>query len=258
MSGKAAGKTLEVSSVEPLSMTRISPRRVPWEDSTDSMASRVCRQVLRVRRITETSKQCAPQGMQELPRAPCGRAQRTKCIRRGAGRDSRQRSAELDRKRISVAVGASKTRGGSAHPAFWAEEKSGGGTGRMRANVVTVALQIAVQAGAPDSQNLRRAQTVAVAHLQHLLDVNLAHIVERKRAPLFVSCQPRGSMLQVLRQVADVDEVPRGGDARRGDHVFQFPHVSRPGMLQQHRLRAAGQPGDIFPVRIVIFLQEKL
>src|SRR5258707_15014835 len=43
------------------------------EESTDSMALSVWWQVLRVRRITETSKQCAPQIILELPCTTSGR-----------------------------------------------------------------------------------------------------------------------------------------------------------------------------------------
>lgn len=43
---------------------------------------------------------------------------------------------------------------------------------------MAVALEVSVQAGAPNAQNLRRAQPVALAHVQHTLDVDFTHFVE--------------------------------------------------------------------------------
>src|SRR5271157_33878 len=129
---------------------------------------------------------------------------------------------------------------------------------RVRADVQAVALQIAVQAGAANAQDLRGAQAVAVAHLQNFLNVVLAHLVQRKRMPLLVVGQAGIAMLQVLGEIADVNEIAGGGDAGGGNHVFQFADVAGPGMLQQQRLRAAREPGNGLAVRIVILLQEKL
>src|SRR5580692_2988312 len=66
---------------------------------------------------------------------------------------------------------------------------SGGGAARVRTNVVTVALRVAIQAGAANPQDLGSAQPVAVAHLQHSLDLHLAEIVEGQRPPVLVSRQ---------------------------------------------------------------------
>jgi len=49
----------------------------------------------------------------------------------------------------------------------------------VRANVQAVALKIAVQAGAADAEYLRRAEAVAIAHLENFLDMVLADFVER-------------------------------------------------------------------------------
>ena len=101
------------------------------------------------------------------------------CIRGEAGRDSVQRSEKFRLKRIHRAMRRREIRGGAARPFFAGpSEISGGGASGMRSNVETVALQIAIQAGAADSQYLRRAQPVAVAYLQHFLDVHLAHLLE--------------------------------------------------------------------------------
>jgi hypothetical protein len=50
---------------------------------------------------------------------------------------------------------------------------------RPRGSVLTVTLEVAIKAGTADAENLRRAQTVAVAHLQNFLNVDFAHLVER-------------------------------------------------------------------------------
>jgi hypothetical protein len=49
---------------------------------------------------------------------------------------------------------------------------------RMRADVQTVTLEVAVQAGATDAENLRRSEAVAIAHLEDLLDMVLADFIE--------------------------------------------------------------------------------
>ena len=47
------------------------------------------------------------------------------------------------------------------------------------------AFQVAIEAGAADAQQLRRAHAVAAAGFEHLLDMLVAHFLERKRAPGF-------------------------------------------------------------------------
>lgn len=118
----------------------------------------------------------------------------------------------------------------------------------MWAGVETVALQVAVQAGAADAHNLRCAQAVAVAHLKGFLNVHLADFVQRERAPILVAGDPRRTMLQLLRQVADVNEIASGGDAGGRDDVFEFADVAGSGMLQQNGLGAAREPGDILAI----------
>ncbi len=48
----------------------------------------------------------------------------------------------------------------------------------------------------------------------------------------------RTAMLEMLRQIAQVDEVARSGDTRAGNDVFQFTHIAWPWMLQQNCLCA--------------------
>src|SRR5579859_222276 len=120
-------------------------------------------------------------------------------------------------------------------------------------HVMAVAFQVTVEAGSPDSQDLRSPQAVPLAHLEHSLDVQFAHVVEGERPPR-IAFQPwRVAVLQVLRQVREIDEIARCGDRPGGNHVLQFTHISRPGMLQQRRLGPARQPRDILPIYVVIF-----
>jgi len=72
---------------------------------------------------------------------------------------------------------------------------------------------------------------------------------ERKRPPIVALRGAQPAVLQVLRQIPHVHEITGRRDARARNHIFQLAHVSRPGMPQQHRLRAPRQPGDIFSVR---------
>jgi len=128
----------------------------------------------------------------------------------------------------------------------------------VRARVAAVAFQVAVKAGAANAKNLRRAEAIAVAYLQHFPYVHLANIVERKRLPLIIAREPRSAVLEVLGEVADVDEIARGGDAGGRDYVFKFAHVSRPGMLEEQGLGATRKTRDIFAMGVVVFLEEKL
>ena len=87
-------------------------------------------------------------------------------------REERQRkSARYTSRRKK---GTAQTRGMSE----WRLSSGAGGMG-VRANVQAVALKIAVQAGAADAENLRRAESVAIAHLENFLDMVLADFVER-------------------------------------------------------------------------------
>jgi hypothetical protein len=46
--------------------------------------------------------------------------------------------------------------------------------GARTAVLDAIALEIAVQAGAPDAKDVRRPQTVPLAHLEHSLDMDFA------------------------------------------------------------------------------------
>lgn len=121
-----------------------------------------------------------------------------------------------------------------------------------------IALQVAVETGAANAENLGGAKAIAVAHLQNFADMQFADFVETQRAPFLVIVKYRRAMLQIFRQVGDVDEIAGGGDTGGRNYVFQFAHITWPGMLQQDGLRAAGEPGNVFGVSVVVFLKEKL
>src|SRR6266849_434685 len=72
-------------------------------------------------------------------------------------------------------------------------------TGFIFSGIHAVTLQVAIQTGSPDSQKLRRPQPVALAHLQHALNVHLAHLVERQRFPVVAFEGTRIPLLQLLR-----------------------------------------------------------
>ena len=98
-------------------------------------------------------------------------------------------------------------------------------------SIVTVALKIAVETGAADPKDLRGAEPVAVTHLQHFLDVVLTHFVEREWLPILVAGDVSGPVLQVFRQIAQVDEIARGSDASGRNYILKFANISGPGML---------------------------
>ena len=96
-----------------------------------------------------------------------------------------------------------------------------------------VALQIAIETGTADAENVRCAQPVAFAYVQDALDVNLADFFERQRLPLVGRTSAgRPLMLQVLGEVGEVDEIAGGRDACARNDVFEFADVARPCVLQ--------------------------
>ena len=137
---------------------------------------------------------------------------------------------------------------------------SGGCSGGVGAGLplIPIALEIAIEAGAANAQDLSGTQAVAVAHLQYLLDMIPSNVVEGERLPIFVSRKTWRTMLKMFRKIAEVDEVTGGGDARGGNDIFQFTNVAGPGMLQEDGLRAAGQTGNIFSIGVVVFFEEEL
>src|SRR6266478_1228622 len=91
---------------------------------------------------------------------------------------------------------------------------------RFSLGILPVAFQVAIQACASNSQDLRRAQPVALANIQHPLNVNLAQLSQRKGSPIISFRRPRVPLLQMLRQVRQVDEIPARGNAGAGNYVF--------------------------------------
>jgi hypothetical protein len=96
---------------------------------------------------------------------------------------------------------------------------------------------------------LRGAETVAVAHLQNFLDVQFADFIKAERTPFFVGGQVTGAMLEIFRQVGNVDEITHGGDAGGGNDIFEFADVAGSGMLEKNGLRAATGGRGIVPER---------
>lgn len=64
--------------------------------------------------------------------------------------------------------------------------------------------------------------------------------------------------LQVLGQIAHVDEIGVCSDRGAGDYVFQFAYVARPVMLQKHDVRPARQPLERLGVSVSVFFNEML
>src|SRR5574340_1129547 len=79
-----------------------------------------------------------------------------------------------------------------------------------------VAFEVAIETGAADAEDFRGAEAVAVAHFQDFLDVLHADFVERKRMPVLTAGVSRVGMLEMLGEVAEIDEIASGGDARGG------------------------------------------
>ena len=69
------------------------------------------------------------------------------------------------------------------------------------------AFQVAIEAGAADAQQLRRAHAVAAARFEDLLDVLAAHFVEREGAPRFACGAVAGRPLYVPLQIVHVDKI---------------------------------------------------
>src|SRR5712671_2015436 len=118
--------------------------------------------------------------------------------------------------------------------------------------------QVAIQAGPADAQYLCGAQAISLAHIEDSMDVRVAHLIERQRTPLISLGGARPAVLQTFRQIGDIDKISAAGDRGAGDYVFQFAHVAWPGMPQQDGLRAPGQTGNRFSIRLIVFLQKEL
>ena len=63
-------------------------------------------------------------------------------------------------------------------------------------------------------------------------------------------------MPELFGKVAKVDEIAGSSDASGGNDFFEFADISRPSMLQQDGLCAAGETGNIFSVGVVVFTKQ--
>jgi len=56
--------------------------------------------------------------------------------------------------------------------------------------------------------------------------------------PIIPAAGPVSAVLQLFREIRDVDKVAHRRDIRAGNYVFQLSHIARPRMLQHDRLCA--------------------
>jgi hypothetical protein len=129
---------------------------------------------------------------------------------------------------------------------------------RPHGGIAPIALQVTVETGAADAENLRGAKPITVAHLQHFLDMDLADLIKSERLPVLVTGEPRGTVLKMFRQIAEVDEVSCSRDACSGNDIFEFANISRPGMLEEDGLGTTREAGNVFAICIIVFFQEEL
>ncbi|MGB7848800.1 MAG: hypothetical protein WBL63_24525 [Candidatus Acidiferrum sp.] len=88
--------------------------------------------------------------------------------------------------------------------------------------VQAVAPQVTVEAGAADVENLRGTKAVAIAYLEDFLDMRFADVVERKPLPVLVAGQAWSAVLEMLGEIAEIDEVSSGCNARGGNNIFEL------------------------------------
>ena len=116
-----------------------------------------------------------------------------------------------------------------------------------------------VQAGAANSKQLGCTYSVASARLEDPPDVLAANLFQWKWTPgVPRTSAGTGGFLQVFRQIVNVDKFVYRGEARAGNHIFEFADITRPCMLEQDGLRPPGQPLNLLAVGLVIFLEEIL
>src|SRR5213078_66875 len=82
-----------------------------------------------------------------------------------------------------------------------------GATGFFFSDLQAIAFQVAVQTGPPDSQESRGSQPASLTHLEPALDVHFAHLFERQRFPVVALPRTLLAVLQLFRQVRQIDEV---------------------------------------------------
>ena len=66
--------------------------------------------------------------------------------------------------------------------------------------------------GSPDA--------IPVTHIEHALNVNSAHLIERERAPAFFgSCEAAMGLADMLGKVGNINEIGAGRNRGAGDDV---------------------------------------
>ena len=78
----------------------------------------------------------------------------------------------------------------------------------------TITFEISVKAGAPNAEDVRGAQAVPLAHIQHALDVDFSDVLEGERLPVVDGARPwRLLVLHMFGKVDEVDKIAGGGNA---------------------------------------------
>jgi hypothetical protein len=88
---------------------------------------------------------------------------------------------------------------------------------RNQSLIVPILFQITVQSGPPDSQHLRRPQSISFAHRQHSLNVLLSHFFLGQGPPIIPAADPSRAVLQMAARLAW-----GSGDISRTRHCPSF------------------------------------
>jgi hypothetical protein len=88
---------------------------------------------------------------------------------------------------------------------------------RNQSLIVPILFQITVQSGPPDSQRLRRPQSISFAHRQHSLNVLLSHFFQGQGPPIIPAAGPSPAVLQMAARLAW-----GSGDISRTRHCTSF------------------------------------
>lgn len=138
------------------------------------------------------------------------------------------------------------------------ETGSGGAIGGD-CGALAAAFEKTVEAGAADAEHVGGFHAIAAAGFEHAHDVRAADFVKWDRAPFGVGQRhTMARLLDVLRQVANVDEIRAVRDRGAGNDVFEFADISRPFVMDQSDLSATSESAEEFVVGFGVFLQEVL
>ncbi len=90
--------------------------------------------------------------------------------------------------------------------------------------------------------------------------MNSANLIERKRPPVLLGsgCDGAARFLEMSGKIGNINEIGTGGKGSAGDHIFELADISRPIVLQQGDLRAAGEALERLGIRLAVFFEEVL